>query len=195
MCTVRYASRTLYIHYTYTIHTLFIHYAYTMHTLCIHYAYTIHTLYIHYTTHYICHASLYTSDTYSLHISYLKTAPIDESSAPTASPPACAPHHLHIRTDAGPRKRITLLLINLQFKIFFRINSLQLCKTLTRAVETKGFPPLESFSMAQQVTFSYYRGRLHIFSEEYVCEGGCMRGAVYARGGVCENYCCEGFCM
>ena len=63
-----------------------------------------------------------------------------------------------------------LYLINLQFKIFFRINSLQLCKTLTRAVETRGFPDLESFPMAQQVTFCYYRGRLHIFSEEYVCE-------------------------
>lgn len=70
--------------------------------------------------------------------------------------------------DAGPRKRVLLYLINLQFKIFFRINSLQLCKTLTRAVETRGFPDLESFPMAQQVTFCYYRGRLHIFSEEYV---------------------------
>ena len=67
------------------------------------------------------------------------------------------------------KKLATLDLVNVQFKIFFRLNTIRLCASLERAVSSQGFLPLERFPTAHQVTYNYYIGRLAIFDEDYVC--------------------------
>ena len=52
--------------------------------------------------------------------------------------------------------------------MFFRLNTIRLCASLERAVDSKGFLPLERFPAAHQVTYNYYIGRLAIFDEDYV---------------------------
>ena len=51
------------------------------------------------------------------------------------------------------------------FKIYFKLNTLHLCKNLIAAVNLPTFPPFESFPSSQKVTYSYYVGgavyRLH----------------------------------
>ncbi|CAB3377901.1 Hypothetical predicted protein [Cloeon dipterum] len=58
-----------------------------------------------------------------------------------------------------------LALINQLFKVYFRINKLNLCKPLIRAIE--GSPFKEDFSLSQQVTFRYYTGRKAMFDSEF----------------------------
>lgn len=65
------------------------------------------------------------------------------------------------------KKLATLDLVNVQFKVFFRLNTVRLCASLERAVASKGFLPLDHFPPAHQVTYGYYVGRLAIFDEDY----------------------------
>jgi len=58
--------------------------------------------------------------------------------------------------------------VNVQFKVFFRLNTIRLCASLERAVDSRGFLPLDRFPPAAQVTYNYYIGRLAIFDEDYV---------------------------
>ncbi len=53
-------------------------------------------------------------------------------------------------------------------QVFFRLNTIRLCASLERAVESRGFLPLDRFAAAHQVTYGYYIGRLAIFDEDYV---------------------------
>lgn len=65
------------------------------------------------------------------------------------------------------KKKAALEIVNVSFKILFRINSLHLCKTLVRPVDSPAFPAFHTFPASQRVTYKYYRGRLHVFNEEY----------------------------
>lgn len=53
------------------------------------------------------------------------------------------------------------------FKIYFKLNTLHLCKNLIAAVNLPTFPPFESFPSSQKVTYSYYVGRLAVFDDDY----------------------------
>jgi hypothetical protein len=53
------------------------------------------------------------------------------------------------------------------FKIYFKLNTLHLCKNLIAAVNLPTFPPFESFPTSQRVTYSYYVGRLAVFDDDY----------------------------
>lgn len=65
-------------------------------------------------------------------------------------------------------KRLACLaVVNQSFKIYFRLNTLRLCKNLIRAVEAPNFVPLEHFPIAQQVTYKFFTGRLAVFDEDY----------------------------
>ena len=52
--------------------------------------------------------------------------------------------------------------------MYFRLNTLRLCKNLINAVNKQQFLRLEEFPKAQRVTYKYYTGRLAIFDENYV---------------------------
>ncbi|XP_059469925.1 PCI domain-containing protein 2 [Neocloeon triangulifer] len=70
------------------------------------------------------------------------------------------------RTSEEATKRWGMLaLINQLFKVYFRINKLNLCKPLIRAIESSPFK--EDFSLGQQVTYRYYTGRKAMFDSEY----------------------------
>ncbi|KAF2435464.1 COP9 signalosome complex subunit 12 [Tothia fuscella] len=58
---------------------------------------------------------------------------------------------------------------NLLFKIYFKLNSISLCKNLLRsiAVSSSDMPPLDAFPKAHQVTFNYYSGVLFFLEEDY----------------------------
>lgn len=52
--------------------------------------------------------------------------------------------------------------------MYFRLNTLRLCKNLINAVNSRQFMPFEEFPASQRVTYKYYTGRLAIFDENYV---------------------------
>lgn len=67
------------------------------------------------------------------------------------------------------RKWVLLDVINSLFRIYFRINQLRLCKNLIQPVESgQNFPPFDSFSSAQRVTYKYYAGRFAMYESDFM---------------------------
>jgi len=56
-------------------------------------------------------------------------------------------------------------LCNQLFKIYFRINKLNLCKPMVRAIDNMGMR--DGFSLAQRITYDYYVGRKAIFEDNF----------------------------
>ena len=65
------------------------------------------------------------------------------------------------------KKRAALDIVNLSIKIYFKLNTLRLCKNLIKTVESKQFPAFDSFPVAQRVTYKFYMGRLSVFDDKY----------------------------
>eukprot|EP00004_Rigifila_ramosa_P016839 TRINITY_DN4035_c0_g1_i2.p1 TRINITY_DN4035_c0_g1~~TRINITY_DN4035_c0_g1_i2.p1 ORF type:complete len:321 (-),score=88.38 TRINITY_DN4035_c0_g1_i2:255-1133(-) len=63
-------------------------------------------------------------------------------------------------------KEPTMCVINMLMSLYFKLNNLTSCKALVRTVES--FPPASyaSLAISQRVTYSFYIGRLAIFSSE-----------------------------
>lgn len=79
------------------------------------------------------------------------------------------------------KKLAALDIVNLSIKIYFRLNTLRLCKNLMRTVESRQFAAFDAFPAAQRVTYKFYVGRLAVFDENYVrAQNG--RPAGSARG-------------
>ena len=57
--------------------------------------------------------------------------------------------------------------MNCLFKIYFKLNTLHLCKNLINAVNLPTFLPFNSFPIGQRVTYSFYVGRLSVFDDDY----------------------------
>ena len=86
--------------------------------------------------------------------------PRSASHLPHHTPP---PHHSTPRTlPAGNRdKRLAALdIVNVSIKIYFRLNTLRLCKNLMRTVDSRQFAAFDAFPAAQRVTYRFYVGRL-----------------------------------
>lgn len=58
-----------------------------------------------------------------------------------------------------------LNLVNQLLKIYFRIDKIQLCKPLIRAIDSS--PYKDQFPIAQQVTYRYFVGRKAMFDSDY----------------------------
>lgn len=71
-------------------------------------------------------------------------------------------------TSVTEKKRASLFLVVSLFKIYFKLNTLHLCKNLIAAVNLPTFPNFESFPSSQKVTYSYYVGRLAVFDDDYI---------------------------
>jgi hypothetical protein len=58
---------------------------------------------------------------------------------------------------------------NLLFRIYFKLNSLNLAKNPLKslAATSLDMPPLEAFPKSHQVTFHYYAGVIHFLEEDY----------------------------
>ena len=66
------------------------------------------------------------------------------------------------------KKLAALDIVNVSIKIYFRLNTLRLCKNLMRTVDSRQFAPFDAFPMSQRVTYKFYVGRLAVFDEKYV---------------------------
>ena len=77
---------------------------------------------------------------------------------PTPSPP---------RTGNKGKKAACLDIINVMMRIYFRLNTLRLCKNLTNTVDKGQILPLQAYPLAHRVTYAYFVGRLSIFDEQY----------------------------
>lgn len=58
-----------------------------------------------------------------------------------------------------------LNLVNQLLKIYFRINKLNLCKPLIRAIDSSVYK--DQFPLAQRITYQYFVGRKAMFDSDY----------------------------
>ncbi|CAB9498203.1 PCI domain-containing protein 2 homolog [Seminavis robusta] len=65
----------------------------------------------------------------------------------------------------GSKKAGVLKIVNELFAIYFRLNTLRLCKNLLRPVESRKLHQMGK--MADMVTYRYYVGRLNLFEDQY----------------------------
>jgi hypothetical protein len=71
------------------------------------------------------------------------------------------------QTLSESKKLGCLYVVNNLFKIYFKLNTLRLCKNIIRAVESPVFPALTEFKKRDTVTYYYYTGRLSMFEDQY----------------------------
>ncbi len=90
------------------------------------------------------------------------------------------------RAGNKDKKLAALDIVNLSIKIYFRLNTLRLCKNLMRTVDSRQFAAFDAFPAAQRVTYKFYVGRLAVFDENYVRAKGGMR--MWSQAGqACER--------
>jgi len=65
------------------------------------------------------------------------------------------------------KKIVTLFIVNQLFKIYFKLNTLHLCKNLIKAVNSPQVLGFENFPVSQRVTYKFFVGRLSVFNDEY----------------------------
>lgn len=70
------------------------------------------------------------------------------------------------------------------FQVYFRLNTLRMCKSLINAVNSPQFLPFDAFPASQRVTYRFFVGRLAIFDEDYV------RSALHLRNLHVDTYAC-----
>ncbi|VDL82276.1 unnamed protein product [Nippostrongylus brasiliensis] len=71
-----------------------------------------------------------------------------------------------VRADPSTTKKIAILnMTNQLFRIYFKINKLNLLKPLIRAIDNSG-TLYQSFSMADKVTYNYFLGRKAMFDSD-----------------------------
>lgn len=82
-------------------------------------------------------------------------------------------------TDPNTRKRTLFAVTNVLFKIYFKLNTLQLCGKLINLVETRDtMENLTMFPVSDVVTYKYYVGRLKMFEDQYEEARECFQFAL-----------------
>lgn len=83
-------------------------------------------------------------------------------------------YHISYRTPittSGSKKLAILAITNTLFKIYFKLNTLQLCGKLINVVERPGpgcaLDHLHLFPLSDVVTYKYYIGKLKMFEDRY----------------------------
>lgn len=67
----------------------------------------------------------------------------------------------------GP-KRVGALYVTCQlFKIYFKLGTVNLCRSVIRSIETARIFDFEEFPVRDKVTYMYYTGRLEVFNENF----------------------------
>jgi nuclear mRNA export protein PCID2/THP1 len=67
--------------------------------------------------------------------------------------------------EEGSKKAAVLSIVNELFRIYFRLNTLRLCKNLVKPVEAKKLH--EDGLAGPMVTYRYFTGRLYLFEDNY----------------------------
>eukprot|EP01133_Synstelium_polycarpum_P015599 gene15599-18533_t len=65
------------------------------------------------------------------------------------------------------KKKAVMGISNHLFHIYFKINNLKLCKNLIKAIESPGFPALDSYPLSQLITYRFFVGRLAAFDGNF----------------------------
>jgi hypothetical protein len=68
---------------------------------------------------------------------------------------------------ADSRKWGVYVIVNLLFKTYFKLSSLNLCKNVLKSLQNADLPPLSEYPKGQQVTFKYYCGVLAFYNENF----------------------------
>jgi hypothetical protein len=71
------------------------------------------------------------------------------------------------QTSDAEKKTPQLHIVNVLFKVYFKLNALHLCKNLINAVNLPTFLPFDSFAKSEKVTYNFYVGRLAVFEDAY----------------------------
>ncbi|CAL2274727.1 unnamed protein product [Prunus armeniaca] len=67
----------------------------------------------------------------------------------------------------GP-KRVGALYVTCQlFKVYFKLGTVHLCRSVIRSIETARIFDFEEFPKRDKVTYMYYTGRLEVFNENF----------------------------
>ena len=70
------------------------------------------------------------------------------------------------RSDSNVSKRWGMMhIVNQLFKIYFKINKINLCNPLKRVIENSGLK--ESFPQSHQIVYKFYVGRQAMFENDY----------------------------
>lgn len=81
--------------------------------------------------------------------------------------------------DPNSRKRTLFAVTNVLFKIYFKLNTLQLCGKLINLVETRDtMDNLTMFPVSDVVMYKFYVGRLKMFEDQYEEARECFRFAL-----------------
>jgi hypothetical protein len=68
----------------------------------------------------------------------------------------------------GP-KRVGALYVTCQlFKVYFKLGTVHLCRSVIRSIETARVFDFEEFPTRDRVTYMYYTGRLEVFNDNFV---------------------------
>ena len=72
-------------------------------------------------------------------------------------------------SDSSSKKQAIFAVTNVLFKVYFKLNTLQLCGKLINVVEGPGgiMDNLRLFPVSDVVMYKYYIGRLHMFEDRY----------------------------
>ena len=72
-------------------------------------------------------------------------------------------------SSPGSKKRAILAVVNIVFKIYFKVNTLNLCSKMIKVVEMGGqvMANLAMFPVCDVVTYKYYIGRLNMYEDKY----------------------------
>lgn len=68
-------------------------------------------------------------------------------------------------SEEGSKKAGVLYIVNQLFSMYFKLNTLRLCKNLLKPVESRNIH--KSGTMGEMVTYRYYVGRLNMFEDQY----------------------------
>ncbi|XP_028751374.1 enhanced ethylene response protein 5 [Neltuma alba] len=67
------------------------------------------------------------------------------------------------------QKRVGALYVTCQlFKIYFKLGTVHLCRSVIRSIETARIFDFEEFPRNDKVTYMYYTGRLEVFNENFL---------------------------
>ena len=71
-------------------------------------------------------------------------------------------------SKTGSKKVLVLRTVNLLFKCYFKLNTLRLCKNVSRPVEAKGLDTMTPLGgLGEIYTYKYYIGRVNMFEDNY----------------------------
>ncbi|KAG0482211.1 hypothetical protein HPP92_010295 [Vanilla planifolia] len=68
----------------------------------------------------------------------------------------------------GPKRVGALYVTSQLFKVYFKLGTVHLCRSVIRSIETAKIFDFEEFPTSDKVTYMYYTGRLEVYNENFI---------------------------